>query len=106
MLPFFHEFVVVSEDCDVQLEFHSCISQVFNLLTTIVQAEEDITNLSVHPNMTESVLITAFGFCHIGKDVERLYAEADKNAFLSAFGESVEDQMTRVSVRSSVLDLV
>jgi hypothetical protein len=45
----------------------------------------------IDPILTESILISAFGFCHIGKEVERMYGEDDKNAFLSVFGESVED---------------
>jgi len=54
----------------------------------------------------ESILIIAFGFCHIGKEIESMYADEDKNSFLSQVGESFEDQMSRVSVRSSVIELV
>jgi hypothetical protein len=39
----------------------------------------------------ESILIIAFGFCHVDKEIEKMYADDDKNAFLSQFGESFED---------------
>lgn len=56
--------------------------------------------------LIDTILIIAFGFCHIGIEIESMYADEDKNAFLSQFGESFEDQMSRVSVRSSVIELV
>lgn len=51
------------------------------------------------------LLFTILGFCHMGKEVERLYA-TDVNGFVAYFGESVEDQMTRVSVRTSAVEMI
>jgi len=56
--------------------------------------------------MLEPLLLISLGFCHTGKEVERLYTDEDKNAFLSTFSETIEDQMTRVSVRASVIEMI
>jgi DNA-binding IclR family transcriptional regulator len=56
--------------------------------------------------LLEPLLLLTLAFCHTGKEMERLYLEEDKNAFLSVFNESIEDQMTRVSVRASAIEMI
>ena len=93
LLPFYHELVVVNDDQDNQLEFNSCVSQIFNLLTTVIVLYKGQlkTSQAVDSQLVEPILILLLGFCHIGKEFEKMFEDEDKNAFLSAFGESVED---------------
>lgn len=66
---------------------------MFNLMTTLVLSYQNANKSSqaIDYQMLEPLLLISLGFCHTSKEVERLYTDEDKNAFLSTFSETIED---------------
>jgi hypothetical protein len=91
LLPFYHEMVVMKDDADIQLEFNSCICQVMSLLTTLEVAFRQAlkSDRAFDPIIIKPLLVISLGFCHVGSEFEKLYVDEDKNAFISAFTETI-----------------
>jgi len=53
----------------------------------------------------EAVLYILVAYCLLGDETEKLFAE-DKNAFLTAFLDDSVEQMTSISIRMSVIELL
>jgi hypothetical protein len=53
----------------------------------------------------EAALYTIIGYCLLGDDTERLFTE-DQNAFITTFLDDSGEQMTSISLRVSVIELL
>ena len=53
----------------------------------------------------ESVLHTLIGYCLLSDETERLFTE-DQNAFITTFLDTSAEQMTSISIRMSVIELI
>jgi hypothetical protein len=53
----------------------------------------------------ESVLHTLIGYCLLGDETEKLFTE-DQNAFITNFLDVSAEQMTSISIRMSVIELL
>jgi len=53
----------------------------------------------------EALLNTIIGYCLLGDETEKLYTE-DQNAFITTFLDVSAEQMTSISIRMSVIELL
>lgn len=53
----------------------------------------------------KAVLHTIIGYCLLGDETERLFTE-DQNAFITTFLGTSDEQMTSISIRMSVIELL
>ena len=64
-----------------------------------------LPNKSYTTDNIDATLTIIVGYCLLGDETEKLYTE-DQNAFITTFLDVSTDQMTNISIRMSVIELL